>query len=239
MRPTSTAACLGSGVAVLAVLGALAWSDPAAASPWRDADVQIELKPEVTARSGQVLFGELATIRTRDEQAILRLAALPVGAAPAAGGEALVGREALVRWMRLRLGILGSEVRWTGAERVRVLGGSAADRMQAPLQQAALARARSLIPQDAGVQVHEPAASLPQLAQASAHRSPAARIEPVISRGEAVLLVAVSGAVRLETRALALQDGAAGQVILVRPEHAAGVTQSARVVGPGRVEAVL
>ncbi|WP_158290276.1 flagellar basal body P-ring formation chaperone FlgA [Ramlibacter sp. WS9] len=61
---------------------------------------------------------------------------------------------------------------------------------------------------------------------------------PAIARGAWVALHLTSGVVALESRAQALQDGEVGQIVKVRSSSAASPVE-ARVVSPGRVEAIL
>lgn len=61
---------------------------------------------------------------------------------------------------------------------------------------------------------------------------------PAIARGAWVALHLTSGVVELESRAQALQDGEVGQIVKVRSSSAASPVE-ARVVAPGRVEAIL
>lgn len=58
---------------------------------------------------------------------------------------------------------------------------------------------------------------------------------PAVSRGDWVALRVRSGAMEMESRAEALQNGAVGQVVNVKPRGATG-TLEARVLAPGRVE---
>ena len=61
---------------------------------------------------------------------------------------------------------------------------------------------------------------------------------PLVARGEWVALHLKSGGVELEGRAQALQDGELGQMVKVRSANRAD-PMTARIVAPGRVEAML
>jgi flagella basal body P-ring formation protein FlgA len=58
---------------------------------------------------------------------------------------------------------------------------------------------------------------------------------PAVARGDWVALRIHAGAMELESRAEALQNGRAGQTVSVKPHGASGILE-ARVLGPGRVE---
>lgn len=107
----------------LPVMAVAAWTMcPGAASAVElgEGQVQIELRPQVTAREQEVRLGDVANIYTRDLQTIQRLSALPLGQAPRAGTEAVVRREVIARWVRSRLGIGRDQVVWSGPEETHV-----------------------------------------------------------------------------------------------------------------------
>jgi flagella basal body P-ring formation protein FlgA len=61
------------------------------------------------------------------------------------------------------------------------------------------------------------------------------QVRPAVVRGDWVALRIHAGGMELESRAEALQNGRAGQTVIVKPHGASG-TLEARVLGPGRVE---
>ena len=85
-----------------------------------EGQVQIELRAQVIARAHEVRLGDVAHIYTRDLQTIQRLAALPLGQAPVAGGEAIVRRDVIARWVRSQLGIGRDQLQWSGPEETHV-----------------------------------------------------------------------------------------------------------------------
>lgn len=87
---------------------------PALAGGLAPGQVGIELRPEVTAARRAVTLGEIAYLRTPDMATMRRLIALPLGEAPRAGGEAILHRDALARWIRMRTGIGPERIVWTG-----------------------------------------------------------------------------------------------------------------------------
>lgn len=80
-----------------------------------DAPVQIEMRAIANATTEQVVLGDLAIVRTHDAATIRDLVALPLGERPSAGGETTVRRDAIARWVRVRLGLGRSDVDWNGA----------------------------------------------------------------------------------------------------------------------------
>ncbi|MDB5752117.1 MAG: putative flagellar protein FlgA precursor, partial [Ramlibacter sp.] len=82
--------------------------------------VSIELRPEVRAAGPVVTLGQLARLESVDLPLLRRLVDLPVGRAPAAGRSALVEREALLGWLRRRLGLEQQQVEWRGPVASRV-----------------------------------------------------------------------------------------------------------------------
>lgn len=174
---------------------------------------QIELRPSVVATQAEVHLGDVAKIRTQDLQAIRELVALPLGPSPPAGSEAVIRRDVLERWVRLRLGLSRALTDWHGALETTV---------HAPAQPR-VAPLRTVGPLEG-----EPGATgnergvLPRL----------------VTRGDWVLLRFRSGAVELETRAQVLQDGHAGDVVRVRA-WSASEPVFARVISAGAVEAGL
>ena len=308
-----------------------------------EGQVQIELRREAAVQGAQVRLGDVAILHTRDLPSIQRLVALPLGRAPRLGGQTLVRRDEIARWVRSRMGMGRDQVLWSGSEEIRVR--SLAQEIPATrLEQIAETALREwlasrtsrysvqarALPGDlklpAGeIQVKarpiagnaEPAArmvvwldlqvggrfvrALPVSFAVDAYRegwvapervargvvlTPAmvAREEvkitgrstgaalpiegsrpsetpagwrttkvlaegeaitalnaapaPLIARGEWVLLRLKSGAVELERRAQAMQDGDLGQIVQVRsPSGPAAL--AARVMAPGRVDATL
>jgi flagella basal body P-ring formation protein FlgA len=77
--------------------------------------VRIEMRPVFDAASEHVVLGDLAIIHARDLETMRQLVTLSLGERPAAGGEALVRREAIARWVRSRTGIARNDVEWGGA----------------------------------------------------------------------------------------------------------------------------
>lgn len=61
------------------------------------------------------------------------------------------------------------------------------------------------------------------------------QVRPAVARGDWVALRIHAGAMEMESRAEALQNGAVGQVVNVKPRGSTG-TLEARVLAPGRVE---
>ncbi|WP_158513856.1 flagella basal body P-ring formation protein FlgA [Ramlibacter tataouinensis] len=171
----------------------------AVAGPWSQAQVRIELQPNFLAHAGEVRLGDVAIVRSTDLRAIRQLVAMPLGSSPQPGTEAWVRRDAISRWLRVRLGILQDDVQWSGADEVQVIGAATESPGRGPV---------------------------------------ATRGAVYISHGEWVSLEIRSGAVQLEMRAQALQDGIAGQTIKVRTTQGGSVV-FARVIGPGRAEAML
>lgn len=86
------------------------------------AEVQIELRPQVSALPGPLRLGDLAIVRTRDLAAIQQLVALPVGHAPRPGATAVVRRDVVARWIRMQLGLAHSRTLWTGADESVIRG---------------------------------------------------------------------------------------------------------------------
>jgi flagellar basal body P-ring formation protein FlgA len=123
---------------------------PAAAMAFEPAagQVHIELRPQVAARGEQVLLGDVAILRTRDLATIQRLAALPLGRAPRAGSEAVLGRDDIARWIRSQLGITRSQVEWTGPYQSTVRG-VAQDLAAVRVEKAATAALREWLTQHA------------------------------------------------------------------------------------------
>lgn len=80
-----------------------------------DAQARIELRPEVVVQQRQVLLGDVANVYTNDLATIQRLVALPLGQAPRTGEDATVQREAIARWVRVRLGMGAEQLAWRGA----------------------------------------------------------------------------------------------------------------------------
>jgi len=103
-------------IALLAVLAPCAVAARALAS----GHVTIELRAEVEAAQRQVRLGDVAYLRTTDLGTMQRLLALPLGEAPRAGSEAVLDRELLARWIRLRAGIAPELLLWEGAQRAVV-----------------------------------------------------------------------------------------------------------------------
>lgn len=99
------------------ILSFLAGSVPASAFA---ADIEVEMRPEVAARSAQVFLGDVAYVRAKDFDSIQRLVNLPLGRAPRVGSDARLSRDTLLRWARSQLGSLASRVEWTGADEVLI-----------------------------------------------------------------------------------------------------------------------
>jgi hypothetical protein len=102
----------------LYLIALLAWCACANAAP----AVEIRMHAVVEASPGQVLLGEAATIHASDLKTIASLVALPLGHAPAAGRETLLGRDAIARWVRARTGLGAAGIAWTGADEIVVRG---------------------------------------------------------------------------------------------------------------------
>jgi flagella basal body P-ring formation protein FlgA len=305
--------------------------------------IQIELRGETAVQEPQVRLGDVAILHTRNLPAIERLAALPLGRAPRLGGEAVVRRDAIAKWVRSRLGVARSQVLWSGPEEIHVrslaqevpatrleqiaetalrewlaqrvsrysvhalalpgdlklpagqvqvkarpIAGNAepAERMvvwldlqvggrfvralpvtftvdayrKAWVAPERVARGVALTPaiverREIKITGRATGAPLPldgsrpgeilagwrttkALAEGEAITAHNAGVAPLIARGEWVLVHLKSGAVEVERRAQAMQDGDLGQIVQVRsPRGPASL--AARVMAPGRVEATL
>jgi flagellar basal body P-ring formation protein FlgA len=105
---------------LVAVAAWALWPGAASAVELGEGQVQIELRPLVTAREPEVRLGDVANIYTRDLPTIQRLSALPLGQAPLAGSEAVVRRDVIARWVRSQLGIGRDQVVWSGPEETHV-----------------------------------------------------------------------------------------------------------------------
>jgi hypothetical protein len=174
---------------------------------------QIELRPSVVATQAEVHLGDVAQIHTQDLRAIRELVALPLGPRPPAGSEAVIRRDVLERWVRLRLGLSRALTDWRGALETRV---------HTPARTRAVpARAAASVEREPGATGHE-------------DRKP----PRLVTRGDWVLLHFRSGGVELETRAQVLQDGHPGEVVRVRA-WSASEPVFARVISAGAVEAGL
>jgi flagellar basal body P-ring formation protein FlgA len=93
---------------------------PASSAASDDAQVRIDLRPDVAVRPQQVLLGDIANVYTTDLASIQRLVALPLGQAPRPSADATLSRETIARWVRARLGIRADQVEWRGASETRV-----------------------------------------------------------------------------------------------------------------------
>lgn len=187
-----------------------------AATPAR---VTLELRPQAQVPSGIVCLGQVARVASGELALVRLLSDLPIGPAPQAGDGVTLQREALAEWIWRRTGLDPSRVQWEGPASSRVLGsvrsgsGGINDRD----------RDRDRVVSSIAAPVDR------------APEPPPATALPAVLRGQWVALRAAAGAVRLEARAEALQDGRPGQSVRVRPGHGGG-TLLARVVGPGQVE---
>jgi flagella basal body P-ring formation protein FlgA len=77
--------------------------------------IHIELRPEVAVKpSSQVTLGDVASVSTRDPNALRRLTALELGQAPRAGDVVRLKRDDLMRWLRARTGIKATQIAWSG-----------------------------------------------------------------------------------------------------------------------------
>lgn len=108
------------GLAAMVFAAASVAAAPAQSGDLAAGEVQIELRPQVTVPNRQVLLGDVAHVRTTELATIQRLVALPLGEAPRPGGQAVLERQALARWIRSRMGIESQRVTWLGVERTVV-----------------------------------------------------------------------------------------------------------------------
>jgi flagellar basal body P-ring formation protein FlgA len=92
----------------------------AAAAELGPGQVEIGLRPDVTATHRTIVLDEIASLRTTDLQMLRRLMELPLGEAPRPGSEALLKRERLAHWIRSRVGIAPEQLVWKGAEQTQV-----------------------------------------------------------------------------------------------------------------------
>jgi hypothetical protein len=175
---------------------------------------QVELRASVIVQQAEVRLGDIAEIRSADLQAIRQLVVLPLGRGPAAGMDAVIRREALERWVRLRLGLARSQIEWRGAPETWLHTPSG----QSGPHPAEPGLAHTAPSTDSG----------PFLAG----KTPSA----LVARGDWVLLRFKSAGVELETRAQVLQDGRAGDAVRVRAWSASEPVY-ARVISASAVEA--
>jgi flagella basal body P-ring formation protein FlgA len=106
--PAIVLAMLGAAVPVMSAHGLQA------------AAVEIELRPEVVLADPEVRLGDVAVLHSADIEAMRRLVDLPLGEAPRFGGEAVLERAALTRWIRSQAGLAPERIVWQGAERGRL-----------------------------------------------------------------------------------------------------------------------
>jgi hypothetical protein len=185
------------------VLGLLAGSLAASAIA---SDLEVQLRPEVMVHGAQVFLGDVAYVRSKDLDSIVRLVQLPLGRAPHPGSDARLSRDSLLRWAHSRLGELAWRADWSGADEVLISSATG------PTQTARLAPAERPV---AAPAEHETV--------------------PAVVRGEWVTLLEHNGGIELESRAEALQDAQLGQPVRVRSAGASG-SVVARVLARGRVE---
>lgn len=182
-----------------------------AGAPSADVQVQVELQGSVIARGPKVLLGDVAVVRSEDLPMLRKVMRLNLGDAPPVGEERTLQRHAVARWIHLQLGLPFGQVHWVGPDQSQVRT------------------------------VDAPTSFIQARPTTSPTRPvPTAQTESrlTVARGHWVSLHMQSGSVALQARAQALEDGAIGEVIQVRATTSASPV-AARVVAPGRVEAVL
>lgn len=185
--------------------------------------VDIELRPAVVVSHAQVTLADVAELNGDDRTMLVRLRAMPLGAAPRVGS-VRISRAEIDRWIRRHATGRQPELRWTGAAEVevsaarqRVAGSEIEIAARAALQRWLEARSERseigvlMTPAD----VFAPAGDISIAVREPTEMQPRSRMQlwaEVSSDGQVVRTVPVSFSVRAyRTAYVALQDIGAGR----------------------------
>jgi len=191
------------------------------------AAAEVRLRESASCSSAVVRLMDVAEIHADDPALATALAEIPLGPAPAAGGEQTLSQHE-VRQLLALSGVARADVQVTGSERVVISAATAGSSVRSP-RGAAVTGVRQAV-------FDPPAAKKGPLRSAPAAR-PQAAVAPVnlVERGTGVSVYARKGGAVVRTSGKALAAGVAGETILIEIEGGKE-KMPARVVAQQAVE---